>query len=133
MPEARKRVLVIDDDPTFRKIAERALADDAVEVDTAEDGSVAIGKLDASLFDLVIVDLEMPRTDGFGVIKHVRGDARTTLTPIIVITGKTNLSAIDMAYQLGASAFVSKPVNWRLLPFKVKDTLAQPPGTKPGR
>lgn len=133
MPEARKRVLVVDDDPTFRKIAERALTDEAVEVDTAEDGSVAIGKLGAAHFDLVIVDLEMPRTDGFGVIKHVRGDARMTTTPIIVITGKTNLSAIDKAYQLGASAFVSKPVNWRLLPFKVKDTLAQGPHAKPIR
>jgi CheY-like chemotaxis protein len=130
MTEVRKRVLVIDDDPTFRKIAEVALADIGTLVDTAEDGSKAIARLDADNYDLVVVDLEMPGTDGFGVIRHVRTNARLADLPIIVITGRTNISSIDTAYRLGATSFVSKPVNWRLLPYKVKDVLAKGAGTR---
>lgn len=121
----RKRVLVVDDDATFRKIALKAFADDATDVDTAEDGERAIEKLDSAKVDLLLVDLDMPGKDGYAVIKHVRGVPSLRNMPVIVITGQKSLRAIDTAYQLGANSYVSKPVNWSLLPYKVKNTLAQ--------
>ncbi|PSC03262.1 response regulator [Alsobacter soli] len=122
---APKRVLVVDDDPTFCKIALRAFTDEGTEVVTAADGLRAIERLRPGQVDLLVVDLEMPGADGFSVIKHVRSTEGLTKLPVIVITGKKSLDAIDTVYRLGANSYVTKPVNWALLPYKVKDTLAK--------
>ena len=71
-------------------------------------------------FDLVVTDLEMPRIDGFDLLGRMRADPRWERLPVIVATGRDDVEAIDRAFQAGATAFVTKPLNWRLLTYQLK-------------
>lgn len=79
------RVLVADDDPAIRTLVSRVLAREGFEVVSASDGAEAMRCLDRETFDLVVLDLMMPRVDGIGVIKHLetRGGDKP---PIVVMT-----------------------------------------------
>ena len=108
-------VLVADDDPILREFATVHLATPTVEVEVAEDGVVALEKLQTGVFDIALVDLDMPRMDGFSLIRHLRSDPALCHLPVVVVTGREDMVAIDQAYAEGATAFVVKPLNWRLL------------------
>ena len=109
------RVLVADDDPILREFAAVHLATPTVEVEVAEDGVVALEKLQAGGFDIALVDLDMPRMDGFELIRHIRADAAMQHLPLVVVTGREDMVAVDRAYAEGATSFVVKPLNWRVL------------------
>ncbi len=109
------RVLVADDDPILREFASTHLATPSVIVETAADGEEAWTRLTEEPFDIALIDLGMPRLDGFGLIERVRATPRLANLPIVVITGREDIAAIDRAYRAGATSFVVKPLNWRLL------------------
>ena len=109
------RVLVADDDPILREFAIVHLATPAVEVEVAEDGVVALERLNHGGIDIALVDLDMPRMDGFELIERIRWDEQLKHLPIVVVTGREDMMAVDRAFALGATSFVVKPLNWRLL------------------
>lgn len=119
------RVLAVDDDPIMREFAVAQLSHPGGEVVTAFDGQDAWEKLqsDERGFDLVISDLEMPRMTGFNLCEAIRADARFSHLPVVVITGRDDTFAIDRAYEVGATSFVAKPVNWRLLGYQLRYVL----------
>jgi CheY-like chemotaxis protein len=78
------RILVADDDPAIRMLVVRVLARRGYDVSTASDGADAIAQLDHNHFDLLVLDLMMPRVDGLGVISHLV--TRENPTPILVMT-----------------------------------------------
>ena len=117
------RLLFADDDPILREFANVHLATDSADVLTAEDGEDAWEKLQTQPVDLLLVDLEMPRLDGFGLVRRLRADPRFALLPVIVVTGREDVAAIDRAFQSGATSFIVKPINWRLLSYQVRFTL----------
>jgi len=77
------RVLVADDDPAIRMLVQRVLVRQGYDVSTATDGADAIVQLEANRFDLLVLDLMMPRVDGLGVIAHLQ--SRGALTPPILV------------------------------------------------
>jgi CheY-like chemotaxis protein len=109
------RVLIADDDPILREFAMVHLATPTVEVEVAEDGVVALERLSQGGIDIALVDLDMPRMDGFELIERIRWDEQLKHLPIVVVTGREDMVAVDRAYALGATSFVVKPLNWRLL------------------
>lgn len=109
------RVLVADDDPILREFAMVHLATPTVEVEVAEDGLVALERLNQGGIDIALVDLNMPRLDGFELIERIRWDEQLKHLPIVVVTGREDMVAVDRAFALGATSFVVKPLNWRLL------------------
>jgi DNA-binding response OmpR family regulator len=109
------RVLVADDDPILREFAMVHLATPTVEVEVAEDGVVALERLQNSKFDIALIDLDMPRMDGFELIERIRWHEALKHLPIVVVTGREDMMAVDRAFALGATSFVVKPLNWRLL------------------
>jgi DNA-binding response OmpR family regulator len=113
-------LLFADDDPILREFANVHLATDSAEVLTAEDGEDAWEKLQTHPVDLLLVDLEMPRLDGFGLVRRLRADPRFALLPVIVVTGREDVAAIDRAFNSGATSFIVKPINWRLLSYQVR-------------
>jgi DNA-binding response OmpR family regulator len=117
------RIMIVDDDAMFGKIAEVAFRTGDTDVDVTLDGAQALRRLRDARYDLIIVDLDMPGMDGFSLIRNIRRERGYETTDIIVVTGRRDLDAIDLSYQLGAVSFVTKPVNWRLLPYKVRDVL----------
>lgn len=112
---APSRVLVADDDPILREFAAVHLATPTVEVEVAEDGILALDRLSKGGIDIALVDLDMPRMNGFELIERIRWDEQLKHLPIVVATGREDMEAIDRAFALGANSFVVKPLNWRLL------------------
>jgi DNA-binding response OmpR family regulator len=121
--EDEARLLFVDDDPILREFAQVNLASATAEVDVASDGVEALEALSRRRYDLLLVDLEMPRMDGFELLTRLRADPATAHLPIVVETGREDVEAIDRAFRLGATAFVTKPLNWRLLAYQLRFTL----------
>lgn len=113
------RLLYVDDDPILREFAQVHLTSETAHVETAEDGLAGLAAIAASPPDVVLLDLEMPRMDGFEVLSRLRADPLTARMPVIVATGREDVGAIDRAFQLGATSFVIKPLNWRLLSYQI--------------
>jgi DNA-binding response OmpR family regulator len=109
------RLLVADDDPILREFAVANLSTPEVEVEVACDGIAAWSRLGQGGIDIALLDLDMPGLNGFELIERIRWDEGLKHLPIVVVTGREDMVAVDRAYALGATAFVVKPLNWRLL------------------
>jgi CheY-like chemotaxis protein len=114
------RLLFVDDDPILREFAQVNLASEHATVDVAPDGAAALDAVASSRPDLILLDLEMPGLDGFGVLRALRADPRWRDLPVIVVTGREDVEAVDRAFAEGATSFVVKPLNWRLLSHQVR-------------
>ncbi|HLS87000.1 MAG TPA: response regulator, partial [Burkholderiales bacterium] len=102
-------VMVVDDSLTVRKITSRLLEREGYQVLTAKDGLDALQQLKDALPAVMLVDIEMPRMDGFDLTKNVRGDPRTAGIPIVMISSRTADKHRNQAAQLGVNAFLGKP------------------------
>lgn len=118
--EVPLRVVIVDDDPLFTSLAVAALRSNGFDVRTASDGVEGLEWIDAERFDLAIVDLNMPRVDGLRLIALVRGAARHSRLAIMVVSARVDPEVFREALLLGADAIGTKPVNWALLPERVK-------------
>ena len=117
------RILFVDDDPILREFAQVNLATPSCEIDVAADGVEALARLAVCDYDAVLLDLEMPVMDGFATLAMLRADPRTQHLAVIVQTGREDVEAIDKAFRLGATSFVTKPLNWRLLTYQLRYVL----------
>ncbi|HTI67034.1 MAG TPA: response regulator [Caulobacteraceae bacterium] len=118
--EDRVRILFVDDDPIMREFAVVHLSTDTASVTVGADGVEALKAIAAEDFDVVLLDLEMPLMDGFEVLSRLRADERTSRLPVVVVTGREDVTAIDRAFQAGATSFLAKPINWRLLSYQIR-------------
>ncbi len=115
---AASTVLVVDDSATVRKITSRILARQGYKVLEARDGIEALEKLQEGLPAVVLLDVEMPRMDGFELLRRIRDDSRWRELPVIMITSRTAEKHRKVAMDLGANLFLGKP-------FEEQDLLAQ--------
>ena len=113
------RVLFVDDDPILREFAQVNLTSPTTRVDVASNGAEALERLRSQAYDIVLMDLEMPGLDGFGALAQIRADPALAQTAVIVQTGREDVEAIDRCFRLGATSFVMKPLNWRLLTYQL--------------
>ena len=113
------RVLFVDDDPILREFAQVNLTSPTTSVDVASNGAEALERLRSQAYDIVLMDLEMPGLDGFGALAQIRADPALARTAVIVQTGREDVEAIDRCFRLGATSFVMKPLNWRLLTYQL--------------
>jgi len=114
------RILFVDDDPILREFAVVNLATEHASVETAADGALALSAIETGAPDMVLLDLEMPNMDGFGVLKALRANPAHQGLPVIVVTGREDVDAVDRAFAAGATSFVVKPLNWRLLSHQLR-------------
>jgi chemosensory pili system protein ChpA (sensor histidine kinase/response regulator) len=105
----RKLVMVVDDSLTVRKITSRLLSREGFEVVTARDGVDALQALAERAPDAILLDVEMPRMDGFEFAKTAKGDPKTARIPIIMITSRTADKHRNRAMEIGVDAFLGKP------------------------
>jgi two-component system, sensor histidine kinase and response regulator len=108
----RKCVLIVDDDAMICEVLVELFSGLGYDTVTAEDGEVACDFIARKDLVLAVVDLSMPRLDGFGLLRHIRQHPRTVDLPVIISTGNDDRASIEEAYRLGASSFVTKPINW---------------------
>lgn len=102
-------VLVVDDSVTVRKVTSRLLERHGMNVLTAKDGVDALLLLKERVPDVMLLDIEMPRMDGFEVLGHVRADEQLKELPIIMITSRSGQKHRDRAMGLGVNEYLSKP------------------------
>ena len=121
--QGEARILCVDDEPMLRAFGQVSLASPSTEVDLASDGEAALESLRTSRYDLVLLDLEMPGVDGFEVLSRIRNDPSLRDLAVIVQTGREDVEAIDRCFHLGATSFVMKPLNWRLLAYQIRYVL----------
>lgn len=118
--EEKIRILFADDDPILREFARVHLTSDQVSVVTAEDGVAAMAALEAEKPDLILLDLEMPNMDGFEFLTELSANSAYRGIPVVVVTGREDVKAIDRAYKAGATSFVVKPLNWRQISYQIR-------------
>ena len=102
-------VMVVDDSLTVRRISERLLTRAGYQVVLAKDGVDALRQLQEVTPDVILVDIEMPRMDGFDLTRNIRSDQRYATLPIIMITSRTADKHRNVAMQLGVNLFLGKP------------------------
>ncbi|GGC82512.1 hybrid sensor histidine kinase/response regulator [Undibacterium terreum] len=102
-------VMVVDDSLTVRRVTQRLLSREGYQVVLAKDGIDALEQLQSVTPDVMLVDIEMPRMDGFDLTRNVRSDARTSHIPIIMITSRTADKHKNYAYELGVNEYFGKP------------------------
>jgi CheY-like chemotaxis protein len=106
-----KAILVVDDSATVRKFVAASLNIKGFRVVTASDGVEAMELMPKEKFDLIITDLNMPDMDGYEFIRTVQETPEFRNIPIIVLSSMTNLKDKDLALQVGAIAFLEKPLS----------------------
>lgn len=107
--KAQTTVMVVDDSVTVRKVTTRLLERQGYAVLTAKDGVDAIAKLEDVTPDIMLLDIEMPRMDGFEVATLVRHNPRIKDLPIIMITSRTGEKHRERAFQIGVNCYMGKP------------------------
>ncbi len=107
--ESRLVIMVVDDSITVRKVTSRLLERNGYKVLTAKDGVDAMGQLQEVVPDMMLLDIEMPRMDGFELATHMRNDERLKHMPIIMITSRTGDKHRERAQQIGVNNYLGKP------------------------
>ncbi|TMF26682.1 MAG: response regulator transcription factor [Chloroflexi bacterium] len=125
--QARKRplVLVVEDDPALGDVIVTALKDDGLDAKLAQDGDEAMRDVDDLSPSVMVLDLMMPRRDGFSVLRELRADGRISNLPVIVVTAIFGMSERLYASELGAADYITKPFDLDDLVGRVK-ALLQP-------
>jgi len=116
------KVLLVEDNPDDRDLMLRALAARVAieEVATVSDGAEALDYLFAegahvqrALPKVVLLDLKLPKVDGFEVLRRMRADARTRRVPVVVVTSSDEERDIEACYEHGANSYIRKPVDFQ--------------------
>jgi diguanylate cyclase (GGDEF)-like protein len=113
------RVLVVDDDPGARLLAVASLQKAGYVAAQAADGAEGVSAFERMRPDLILMDAVMPGTDGFAAIREIRALPGGDRVPILMMTGLEDLSSIHRAYEVGATDFATKPINWVVLGYRV--------------
>jgi len=118
------RFLVVDDFSTMRRIIRNLLKELGYNnVDEAEDGSMALAKLNRDSYDFIVSDWNMPVMDGLELLKAVRADAKLAHIPMLMVTAEAKKENIIAAAQAGASSYVVKPFTAATLDEKISKIL----------
>lgn len=125
-PEGPARILAVDDQPTNLKVLHRMLTEQGYDVTCAADGLEALDHLSRDpLPDLVLMDILMPGLNGYEVCRRVRGEARTRLLPVVLLTSLTESRERIEGLEAGADDFISKPFLRDELLARVRSLLRQ--------
>lgn len=119
------RLLLIDDSLSIRKFVGRMLESAGYSFDTAVDGEDGLRKASTTNYRMVLTDLEMPKLNGFEVIQALRSRPETRRTPVVVMTTRAREKHRQMALNLGANSYLSKPVEERMLLQEVERWLGK--------
>src|SRR5579862_8741656 len=118
------RVLVVDDEVGNRMVVRRVLEAEGYLVDEATDGENAIEAVLRAAPDLVLLDLEMPKADGYSALRVLKGDPKTRLIPVVMLTSHDQLAEKVRALEFGVDDYLLKPFNLPELTARVKSLVA---------
>lgn len=123
--EQMDKILIIEDEPAIRDILRELLTDAGYEVEEAADGLEGVEKFRAGSFSLVLLDLMLPKLDGYGVCEQIRA---VSDVPVIMITALSGEEAEVRAFELRADDYITKPFSLRLVLMRVEAVLRRAGG-----
>ena len=129
-PQAKTRrdhatVLLVEDEEPLRRILRELLEREGFTVLEASDGVLALDEVDRGAPDIVVLDLNLPRLDGYGVLSHLRARQATSTLPVIVLTAKGDEDSEVRVFEYGASDFLTKPFRPRALSARINALLGR--------
>jgi len=130
LPKKKKKILVVDDQKHIVRLVQITLEKAGYEVVTAYDGVEALEQVEKENPDMIVLDVMMPRMDGFEVLSRLQADPRHQHIPVIMLTAKAQDADIFKGWQSGVSSYLVKPFNPReLLTFvqRIFQSLEEPP------
>ncbi len=121
----RKKILVVDDSSTARMLEQAALGRGTYDVVTAKDGAEAVVVARKEKPDLILMDVMMPKMNGFEAVRAIRQSDEVKAVPVIMVTTRGEPVNVEEGFQSGCNDYVTKPVNTLELLSKVKNLLGQ--------
>ncbi len=111
MGSLARKLIVVDDDPVDVRFVLRAFSDagSTLDITHVADAKAASDRLDAEVFDYILLDINMPGISGVDLLKRLRSQPRTAVTPVIMLSSSSSMSDINRAYESGANAYAVKP------------------------
>jgi len=125
LAEPRQRILIVDDDPANLQLLGAALREH-YDVVVAKSGEQALKRLEQGPVDLVLLDVVMPGTDGYEVLRSMKADPKHLHIPVIFITGMSEAQDEARGRDLGAADYISKPLHLPTVQERVRAHLATP-------
>ncbi|NJN14908.1 MAG: hybrid sensor histidine kinase/response regulator [Oscillochloris sp.] len=122
---APARILIVDDTATNRLVLERMVAAQGHSSMSAEHGAEALALLRCKDFDMVLLDIMMPQMNGFQLLTKMREDPELQHVPVVVTSADTDIESVARCIELGASDYLFKPVDRRLLEARINSCVAQ--------
>jgi len=119
------RVLLAEDEPDIQFITRLALEDAGCSVVAVADGQAAVDVAQGQAFDVVLLDVMMPRVDGFTACARLKADARTRLLPVIFLTAKSQEIEVEHGLAIGARGYIVKPFDVFKLAQKIREILGE--------
>jgi CheY-like chemotaxis protein len=123
--QAACKVLLVDDEDSLRKVMKDLLERDGYIVTEARDGVQALDQVDRVGPDIIVLDLNLPGLDGYGVLSHLRSRPATASIPVIVLTAKGDEDNEVRVFELGADDFLTKPFRARALSARLEAVLGR--------
>jgi CheY-like chemotaxis protein len=120
-----RKVLLVDDEDSLRKVMKDLLERDGYVVTEARDGVQALDQVDRVGPDIIVLDLNLPGLDGYGVLSHLRSRPATAAIPVIVLTAKGDEDNEVRVFELGADDFLTKPFRARALSARLEAVLGR--------
>ncbi len=117
---SKPRILMVDDDAGARRLTRATLNKAGFDVIEAANGALALEAIHQAMPDLVLMDVSMPVMDGFTACAELRRLPGGTRVPVTMITGLDDTQSIERAFEVGATDFITKPINWSVLPHRVR-------------
>jgi DNA-binding response OmpR family regulator len=120
----RKKILLVDDSETILMM-ERMVLQHSYDVITAKDGDAGVATAIEQRPDLILLDVVMPKIDGFHACRRLRREDATRSTPIILVTSRGEVSHMEQGFRCGCSDYITKPIDTLELLEKVKNCLGE--------
>jgi DNA-binding response OmpR family regulator len=122
---APRKVLLVDDEDSLRRVMKDLLEREGYDVAEARDGVQALDQVDRVAPDIIVLDLNLPGLDGYGVLSQLRSRPLTAAIPVIVLTAKGDEDNEVRVFELGADDFLTKPFRARALSARLDAVLAR--------
>jgi type II secretory ATPase GspE/PulE/Tfp pilus assembly ATPase PilB-like protein/CheY-like chemotaxis protein len=119
------KVLLVDDEDQLRKVMRDLLERDGYDVEEARDGVEALDQVDRHAPDIIVLDLNLPGLDGYGVLSHLRSRPATAEIPVVVLTARGDEENEVRVFEMGADDFLSKPFRARALSARLQAVMTR--------
>ena len=123
----RMTVLLVEDEDNLRRLLRDLLEREGFRVVEAGDGVAALDEVDRSAPDVIVLDLDLPRLDGYGVLRYLRTRPQTATLPVLVLTAKGDEDSEVRVFESGATDYLSKPLRARALGARLRSMLKRRP------